>query len=342
MDNNIVWFDIPSNFAEGKGWADTLQPFDRLPAKAEAIVTKDVWSHSRTTPGICVHFNTNSPEIHARWKMGREQLGEDNFNIMSCSGIDLYCHDGKSWRWAATTPHFQVKDTEPQVRVIDGLSRVSRRYRVYFPQRNELLKLEIGVEDGAEFTMIAPCETPPMVYYGTSIVHGAFTARSGLGCPQMIARELDIPLINLGFSGSAKMEAELAELIAELNAKMFLIDPLANMDARLVKERAEKFTRILCEKQPETPVFLIQNPMTFNAWMKEESVNAYHEKINAFRQIFSRLKAEGFRQLFYIDASGFYGQDNDASTDYIHPNDLGHKRMSDGLTAAINAVLSKR
>ena len=335
MDKELKWFDVVEWGVEGKGWKDTIHPYDRLPGRAEAVVTKEVWSLSHSAPGMCVHFNTDSPEIHLRWKLESEQLGEDNFNIMSYSGFDLYFYDGKEWRWAATTPHFQVKDTSPNVCMINGLPPEMRRCRVYFPQRNPVLKVEVGVVPDAKFEPVAPRRDLPLVYYGTSIVHGAFTVRTGLGCPQILARDLDLPLINLGFSGSAKMEAGFAELIAELDAKYFLIDPLPNMDAKMVEERAEKFLRILCGRKPGTPVFMIESPMPFGSWTKPVDVAAYHEKIKECRRAYSALKANGFANLHRIDASGFYGTDDNASTDGIHPNDLGHKRMSDGLAEAI-------
>lgn len=335
--NDWKWFDAIEWGCEGKGWSDTRQPYDRLPGRAEQLATADVWSLSHSPTGMCVHFNTDSPEIRIRWKLESEQLGEDNFNIISYSGMDLYVHDGVSWRWAATTPHFQVKDTSPEVCMIEGLTPEMRRCRVYLPQRNPVLKLEIGVAPEAAFEPVSPRCDPSLVYYGTSIVHGAFTARSGLGCPQMLARKLDLPLVNLGFSGNAKMEPELAALFSELDAAMFLIDPLANMDAELVRERAEPFLRILCGKRPDVPVFQIEGPQPFGAWIKPGDVAAHREKTAEYRAAFSRLKGEGVGNLRYIDASGFYGDDNDASTDYVHPNDLGHKRMSEGLLAAIRS-----
>jgi len=216
------------------------------------------------------------------------------------------------------------------------------------PRNAVLPRLPAATQPGAEsgdrvasdagFTPVSPRCNPPLVYYGTSIVHGAFTARSGLGSPQMLARELDLPLINLGFSGNARTETELAALFAELDAAMFLIDPLANMDAKLVKERAEPFLRILCGKRPDVPVFQIESPQPFGAWIKPGDVAAHREKIAGYRAAFSMLKGEGVENLHYIDASGFYGEDNDGSTDYVHPNALGHKRMSEGLLSAIRSV----
>ena len=50
----LLWHDIRSLDVEGKGWTDTKSFYDRLPAKAEAIVRKPVWNLSRDSAGICI------------------------------------------------------------------------------------------------------------------------------------------------------------------------------------------------------------------------------------------------------------------------------------------------
>ena len=54
-----------------------------------------------------------------------------------------------------------------------------------------------------------------------------------------LGRRLDRPVINLGFSGLCHMEPALADLLAELDPAMFVIDCLPNMPAKEVAERRE-------------------------------------------------------------------------------------------------------
>mgnify|MGYP001215062626 CR=1 FL=1 len=56
----IIWHDIQSWGVEGKGWTDTEQYFDRLPAAARRQVRPAVWDLSRHTAGMSARFITDA------------------------------------------------------------------------------------------------------------------------------------------------------------------------------------------------------------------------------------------------------------------------------------------
>lgn len=341
-DIELKWYDISEWGVEGKGWEDTNAPFDRLPGRAEKIVTENVWNLSHSGIGICSHFNTDSTAIYARWTLESEQLGEANFNICGFSGVDLYAYDAENniWRWAAAPPHFSIKDQNPSTMIIENLPEEMRRYRLYLPLRNPVLKVEIGIEAGTEFQPVAPRAEKPLVYYGTSIAHGAFASRAGLGCPQILGRRLGLPLINLGFSGSAKMEPDFGELIAELDAKIFVLDALPNMDEELVRTRAENFIGIICKAHPETPVILVEDHPRMSSWLKPEFRLEHEAKWRAFREVYDKLLGAGFKNLHYVKGDKLFGSDNEASMDGVHPSDLGYTRMADIMEKAMRKALA--
>ena len=45
--SELAWHDPAKTGIEGKGWSDTKRFYDRLPAKAEAVVRKPEWDLSR-------------------------------------------------------------------------------------------------------------------------------------------------------------------------------------------------------------------------------------------------------------------------------------------------------
>src|SRR5215475_5218242 len=59
-DGDTLWYDVRSLGVEGQGWKDVKAPFDRLPAKAEEMVRKEVWGLSRHSAGLCVRFVTDA------------------------------------------------------------------------------------------------------------------------------------------------------------------------------------------------------------------------------------------------------------------------------------------
>jgi lysophospholipase L1-like esterase len=321
------WVDALEIGVEGKGWSETISPYDRLPASAQGTVPGIVWDLSRSATGMCVHFRTRADQIHVRWQLRDERLGENNFNTCSVSGLDLYGDDRGTWRWVASTNAFEGR--RPQVCIAQGLDGVERTYRLYLPLRNPVLKLEVGVPRQAPFEPVQPRKERPIVFYGTSIVHGAYASHAGLVYPSLLGRRLNRPVVNLGFSGSARMEIEIAELLAELDARAYVIDPLANMDLNLIQERAEAFVRRLRHRRPTTPVVLVEDFPRTHAWIRPAVRECDEARCRRFREIFEHLVGEGVPRLAYVEGSRLLGTDGEASIDGVHPGDLGFVRMAD-------------
>ena len=96
-----LWFDIRQLNVEGRGWNDTKDFYDRLPAKAEGVVRQPVWDLSRNSAGICVRFVTDATSLHARWALTAHWLYLPNMTAIGKSGLDLYVKMENGWRWLA-------------------------------------------------------------------------------------------------------------------------------------------------------------------------------------------------------------------------------------------------
>ena len=91
---DLRWHDARQLRVEGQGWSDTASPYDRLPARAESLVRREVWDLSRYSSGVAVRFVTDATTLHARWRLRREQLSMPNTAGMAHSGLDLYVGPG--------------------------------------------------------------------------------------------------------------------------------------------------------------------------------------------------------------------------------------------------------
>src|SRR5690606_11261626 len=99
-ENGIDWYDPVQWGAQGKGWQDTLSPYDRLPAKAQAMVPQTVWNLSRNSAGLYVEFETDATTIEARWTLTSPNLALPHMPATSVSGVDLYvADDDGNWHW---------------------------------------------------------------------------------------------------------------------------------------------------------------------------------------------------------------------------------------------------
>ena len=337
--DGIKWHALSGNDFEGRGWKKTEFPFDRIPAKVKDSLP-GVWKNNfHSSAGMCAHFVTDSTRIRIRYQLGSEQLGEPNFNVAAFSGTDLYAYDPKQkrWRWAAATPHFILTDQNPEYTLIEGMPRKKRRFRLYLPFRNQILKLAVGTDKDAEWSVTPPRTEQPLVYYGTSLIHGAFVTRPGLGTAQIVARELDLPLINMGFSGSAKLELEMARLLAELDARIYVIDPYHNLSPDQIEERMEVFLDELCSRKSGTPVLFLGAPPVLNAWLKPDRLQIDERKIALMGAIAKKMKKK-YANLHYLKGTNFYGSD-DVSIDGIHVNDAAFGHMAKILIRKIRTLL---
>lgn len=334
----ITWFDVRDWGVEGKGWDETAKYFDRLPAKAEGVVRPPVWSLSRHSAGMSVRFTTDATSIWADYKVTSPNLAMPHMPATGVSGLDLYAQiETGEWRWVSV-----VKPTEQaaQVNIINGLIPGRRNYMVYLPLYNGTESLKIGVPDGNELTPMQPRSEKPILFYGTSITHGACASRPGMPHPSILGRRLNRPILNLGFSGNGKMEPEVGDLLAELDPCVYVIDCLPNMIGTEVAERAEKLVKRLFAARNSTPIVLVEDRTYPNApWILSKQVR-HAESRAAFRKAYENLRSIPGIQLSYIDGETLLGEDREDTTDGSHPSDLGFFRQANAMEPFLRKALA--
>ena len=147
------------------------------------------------------------------------------------------------------------------------------------------------------------------------------------------------PVLNLGLAGTVRMEMEMAELLAELNPAVYVLDCLPNMPAEQVTERAEPFVHRLREARPATPIVLVEDRSYGNAWLLPALRQRNLTSRAALRAGYERLLADGVGELYYLPGEGLLGDDDDGTVDNSHPNDLGYYRMVEALAPVLMPLL---
>ena len=318
MKQSVVWRTVRGDEVEGKGWTATDAPFDRLPAKAEGVVPGSVWGLSRHSAGICLRFVTASVRIGVRWSVGGE-LAMPHMAATGVSGVDLYKRDERGrWRFVGVGQPRQKTGNEASFAgAADGRPT---EFRLYLPLYNSTASLEVGLDPGASLLVPPPPSRKPIVFYGTSITQGGCASRPGTAFTAIASRLLDRPHVNLGFSGSGKMEPALAELLGELDASAFVLDCLRNMSEEQVSERMEPFVKRLRERRPATPIICAGDVFLDNPKESPRSKRT--------REAVERLKETGMGGVFYLPMRGAWGDDGEGTVDGVHPTDLGMARQA--------------
>jgi len=300
-NSEVLWYDIQLLRVEGQGWSETKAKFDRLPAKAEGVVRDAVWGLSRHSAGIAARFKTDATTIFARWSLTSSGLGMPHMPATGVSGLDLYVKtESGKWRWLANGRPTAFPDN--QVTLAQSIPDGDREYMLYLPLYNGVTAVEIGVEKSRYLEQLPrPEGTKPIVFYGTSITQGGCASRPGMVHTSILGRRLNRPVINLGFSGNGKMEQEVADLLAELDVAVYVIDCLPNMNADEVAARTEPLVHTLRKAHPMTPILLVEDRSYSDSFLIESKRQRNETSRKVFRAAYERLVAEGVTQLAYLE-----------------------------------------
>ncbi|MEK9604112.1 MAG: SGNH/GDSL hydrolase family protein [Flavobacteriaceae bacterium] len=339
LEDEIDWYDVQKIGVEGKGWNDTKKFFDRLPSRAEGMVREAVWNLSRHSAGMSIRFVTNAPNIYVRYKLSLERLAMSHMPATGVSGMDLYANDNQGMdRWVSVVrPDKQEMNTA----IANDLGSGSRRYTIYLPLYNGIDRMEVGVDKGENFNPLSPRKEKPILFYGTSIMHGACASRPGMAFPAIIGRRLRRPTINLGFSGNGRMEPEVANLLSELDPCAFVIDCLPNMNETTVSDRTVPLVKKLREARNKTPILLVEDRSFTNTLFFPKRKMHHQKSRAALKKAYAELTESGIDKLYYLDGDHLLGDDGEAATDGSHPNDLGMMRYADAYEPVLRTMLKQ-
>jgi hypothetical protein len=335
--SDLLWFDIKDLGVEGRGFTDTAEFYDRLPARAKGVVPDPVWQLSQHSAGMCVRFITDSKSISADWTIRYESLAMDHMPAAGVSGLDLYVLDGQRWRWQGVGRNPQFPRT---TRALVGDMVPGRRlYMLYLPLYNGVTSVKIGIDPGATISKAPAWEHKPIVFYGTSIVHGGCASRTGMAYPAILGRKLNRPHINLGFSGNGKMHFPVAELLAELDASVFVFDCLPNLTEPMITERATPFVRIIRKRHTTTPIVLVESIRYQGSHHIESQAQRIAVSNAALHKAYETLLGEGVKNLHYFKGDALLGDDDEGTVDGSHPTDLGFMRMAEAFEPVLRKLV---
>ncbi len=331
--SELKYVDAQNLMLVNQGYDNTELPYSRLPEDMKPHTRKALWDLGLNSAGLAIRFSTNSPAIAIRWTLL-------NYFIMhhmagtGIRGIDLYQLDENDhWQFIGTAiPN--GKDTTKTQMVVSSMDGRDHDYMAYLPLYDGVTKVEIGVTKNAQIgqphrNLLIRGREKPIVFYGTSITQGGCASRPGMVYTSIVSRALQKECINLGFSGNARMDKSMAEMVARVDAEQYVIDCLENCTLKVMQDSAWYFLTYLARQRPEAPIYMVEH-----IWFSHALVNrAVHDQIaekNAYwREIYEKLRKEGYGNFRYIPAEGLTGPDGEGAVDGCHQTDLGFLRMSE-------------
>jgi len=335
----------PFHAVRGQAWQNELKgTYHRMPDRAEKTIRKAVWDLSRHSAGMSIAFRSNAPQIKIRYQVSGS-LNMPHMPSTGVSGVDMYATDINGERlWCSARYSFRGDTINYTYNKLSYGQSASKgfEYEVYLPLYNDVKWLEVGVPEGYNLQFLPSSLEKPIVLYGTSIAQGACASRPGMAFGNIIGRKLEHPVVNLGFSGNGQMEPEVFDLLAEIDAQLFILDNMPNMGgdrAPKIYERTLNGVHKIREKTNAPILFVEHYTNSHNGTSIEEEQD--YKKLNLeLRKAYRALQEEGIQNLHFLSEEEL-GLTQDCSVEGWHPNDLGMQVYADAYVPKIKEILNE-
>ena len=336
-----------------KAFDDTERTYARLPKDLKDSIAegRDLWDRQQCSAGIAIRFATDSKRIGVKYEL----LWDTHMIHMADTGLkgtDLYIFEGDSvWRHVNTNRPYVKKDADGnktkwvESTYVSNLDGKMHEYMVYLPLYDGIEELYIKVDSTATLTTGEPTlidSDRRIVAYGTSILQGGCASRSGMAATNIMSRELNAEVVNLGFSGEGKMDNYVAYALARIpDVDVYLLDPVPNCTEMMCDTLTYDFVNILRTLRPEVPIVMLEGPL-YPYYRYDSMFNSYLPAKNAaFRKNYERLKAENPQNLYYVTSEGLDGVEDDGTVDGIHLTDLGFRHYANKMTPILRPILEQ-
>lgn len=341
-DREVVWHDAtrPPAALEGLPFrAGPDAPLWRLPgpaAKPHVAAAGAEWLMHHTA-GACVRFQTDSPFVAVRARLA-DSADMNHMPRAGSAGFDLYRGSGPESRHAGTAqPDRDEEDLVRMLCVRNPGDAGMESWQLNLPLYGGAAFVQVGLAPGAVLRPPAPHRLGRICFYGSSITQGGCASRPGNAYTTMVCRALDAEQVNLGFSGSARGEPAMAELIASIRGlAAFVMDYDYNAPTpEHLAATHEPFFRIVRAARPDLPILVLSAPSVWN-----DSPDTVAARRRIVRTTVRRARAAGDRNVHFLDGARLFGRANrdDCTVDRVHPNDLGFRRMADAVLSTAFAA----
>lgn len=306
--------------------------FRRMPERVANNVSEGVRALHTHTAGGRIRFRTDSPYVAIHVKMS--EVGRmPHFALCGSAGFDLYV--GNDYYASFIPP---VDMTGGYESVLDFAACEMRDITIHFPLYSNVDVLYIGLAKDASVQATMPYKIgQPIVYYGSSITQGGCASRPGTAYQGFVSRALDADFINLGFSGNARAEDEMAEYISTLSMSVFVYDYDHNAPGieHLASTHEKLFLKVR-EKHPDLPVIMMSRPkLSLNG---EELA-----RLEIIKTTYQNALARGDRNVYWIDGRDLMRvAGHEGTVDACHPTDLGFFSMAQELLGILKPFYDRK
>ncbi len=283
--------------------------------------------------GVRVRFKTDSKSIKIKATVANNGI-DWAIPLSGSCGIDVF--EGNTRIGLVNAKNYGILEFEDTLKKSDAVSNIT----LMLPRNEPILDLEISIDDGAQMLEADPYKyEKPIVFYGSSITEGGCSSTVSKCYTALVTRWLDSDYINLGVSGNARGEENMANYIKKLDMSIFVMDYDHNAPTpEHLEATHEPFFKIIREANPTLPIVMMSKP-DFDNGIEENKIRR-----EIIRRTYENALANGDKNVYFIDGETFFG-DTDRSictVEGCHPTDLGFMRMAEVVYPVLKAILESK
>ncbi len=323
FQGDLKFFDVENYPFKVYGLMKENGIFCRMPKAVADSVNEGVAALYSHTAGGRVRFVSDSKKIAIKVQMHNVSK-MPHFALTGSVGFDIYIKkDGKNIYSRTFFPPFDV--TDGYEGKIEFETAETREITINFPLYSGVKKLYIGLCENSKINEAPGYKIEkPVVFYGSSITQGGCASRPGNSYEAIFSRELDSDYINLGFSGSAKGEDEMAEYIKKLDMSAFVYDYDHNApDTEHLQATHKKMFDIIRKANPDLPVLMLSRP-------KSHLTADEQKRLEIIKETYDAAIQNGDKNVYFLSGKDLIAEEFDEtwSVDDCHPNDSGFVSMA--------------
>jgi len=307
--------------------------YRRIPEAVSKTVSEGVYHANTHTSGGRIKFRTNSPYVAIHAKI--PAIGSmSQFALTGSAGFDLFVGEKEEYHGVFIPPSGMTDGYESVIRFTDSKER---EITINFPLFSIVSDVYIGLEEAAVVKKTAGYKhEKPIVFYGSSITQGGCASRPGNAYVNMVARALQSNYLNLGFTGNAKGEDEIANYIKDLDMSVFVYDYDHNApDPEHLEKTHQRMFNIIRQANPELPIVMMPAP----CYAPDETQK---KRAAIVKKTYTDAVANGDKNVYFIDGKTLmkYAK-TDGFADYLgcHPNDLGFYSIAQALIPLLKKLI---
>ena len=305
--------------------------YKRVPKTVADTLNPRAKKFSTAAAGGRVRFKTNSSYVAIKAHLG-DIYRISMLTLTASAGFDMY--EGGEFL-GSFNPPYEIESGGVYEAVINLGERRQRELVINMPPYSQVHSLYVGIDGEATLAESSGYKNKaPIIFYGSSITHGACASRPGLHYTAMLSRALDRDNINLGFGAGCRGEVQIAEYIASLGACALVCayDHNAPNKEKLLLTHAP-FVEKIREISEKLPIILVSRPDV------ERNAEG-DERYEIIKDTFDKRRMLGDENVYLIDGRRIL-LSSDLTHDGIHPNDLGEKVIAEKLLPYLKLAIKE-